>query len=321
MLLFVGVYLFYSMGFRFSSIASAITDCLLFLLCIYAGRWLCNSWYLKNKLVFFAGYTLLTILLIACVKWILFKYIFNHPYAGFLELSREIMPFFLVGLVLGILLKLIRASLQKELLDAHIKTEQKAIEFNLLQAQLSPHFLFNVLNNLYGISINEQERIPGLLLKLSGLLRYTVYGAKKPFVLLKDEVEYIRNYIEFEQIRISDRLNLVTDIVSVSNLNIKIAPQVLIVFIENAFKHSKNSLEHEIEIIISLKIIDNFICLHVSNSYQKKKVTATQLNESSGLGLVNTIQRLDLLYGSDYEMTQDLTNEHYNVNLRLKIIE
>ena len=101
--------------------------------------------------------------------------------------------------------------MQKELQEARAKAQQKESEFNLLQSQLSPHFLFNVLNNLYGISIEEHQRIPGLLLKLSNLLRYSVYGFKKQFVMLTEEVDYIKNYIEFEQIRISDRLVLTTD--------------------------------------------------------------------------------------------------------------
>jgi sensor histidine kinase YesM len=140
-------------------------------------------------------------------------------------------------------------------------------------------------------------------------------------VHLKDELEYIKNYIEFEQIRISDRLNLVTDIAQVSSPDIKIAPQVLIVFIENAFKHSKNTFNPGIDIDISLKITGNFICFMVSNSYHVEKGASDILNESSGLGLVNTIKRLNLLYGDDYELKQDAENGSYHVNLRLKIKE
>ena len=211
--------------------------------------------------------------------------------------------------------------MQKELQDANIRAEQKESQFSLLQSQLSPHFLFNVLNNLYGISIEEHKRIPSLLLKLSDLLRYSVYSAKKPFVPLKEELEYIRNYIEFEQIRMSDRLNLITDIEHVNNNDIKIAPLILIVFVENAFKHSKNTLSQDIDIDISLKITGNFIFFLVSNSYHTEKSGDNLLNESSGLGLANTIKRLDLLYGNDYVLKQDIENGLYQIDLRLKIKE
>jgi LytS/YehU family sensor histidine kinase len=229
------------------------------------------------------------------------------------------MPFFVIGLVMGILLKIIRASMQKELQDAHIQTAQKAMEFSLLQSQLSPHFLFNVLNNLYGISIEEHQRVPPLLLKLSGLLRYAVYGAKKPFVSLKEELVYIRNYIEFEQIRVSDRLVIQTDIAQTINPDIQIAPLILIVFIENAFKHAKNSLNQKIYISLSLKISGNFIYFTAVNSYRDEKKEDSMPDESSGLGLANTIKRLDLLYGNDYQLKQYAENDQYHVELTLKM--
>ncbi len=211
--------------------------------------------------------------------------------------------------------------MQRELHDAQIKAEQKESELNLLQSQLSPHFLFNVLNNLYGISINELERMPPLLLKLSNLLRYSVYGSKKTLVPLKEELDYIRDYIEFEQIRISDRLNLIVDLEPVDNSAIKVAAQVLIVFVENAFKHSKNTLSPQIEIIISLKIIDNFINFQVINSYSVEKNGDELLNENSGLGLANAIKRLDLLYGNDYWLKQYSESGFYHTKLNLKVKE
>jgi sensor histidine kinase YesM len=319
-LLLLGLYFLYRSGFRFETVP-ALTNCLFFLLCIYTGRWLCGFFYLRERFALFIGGSLSAFILLAVVEYLLVKYAFHHPYAGFLELLRGDMPFFLAGVVLGMLLKLISASMQRELQDAQIKAEQKESELNLLQSQLSPHFLFNVLNNLYGISIEEHERIPPLLLKLSNLLRYSVYGSKKPFVPLKDELDYIRDYIEFEQIRISDRLNLVSSIEPINSPEIMIAPQILIVFIENAFKHSKNTLSPEIEIIISLKIIGNFINLLVSNSYGQEKSDNNLLNENSGLGLANTIKRLDLLYGNDYRLKQHTENGSYYTELNLKIKE
>jgi sensor histidine kinase YesM len=316
-ILLLGVYFLRVSGFRFET-GQALVNCLFFLLCIYTGRWLCQFFYLCNRLMLFISASLSAFLLLAYIEYLLVKYAFHHPNAGFLELLRGDMPFFFAGVVLGMLLKLISASMQKEIRDAQIKAEQKESELNLLQSQLSPHFLFNVLNNLYGISITEPGRIPQLLLKLSGLLRYSVYGGKKSFVPLKDELDYISGYIEFEQIRMSDRLNLAAAIEKVSDPAIQIAPQVLIVFLENAFKHAKNTLNREIDVDISLKITDNFICLEVSNSYDRDKNGQDQAVESSGLGLPNTIKRLELLYGSDYKLEQYAENGLYHIELNLK---
>ncbi|HVW16455.1 MAG TPA: histidine kinase [Mucilaginibacter sp.] len=316
----LGVYLFYIAGFRFGSTAMVSLNCVFFLLQIYTGRWLCNRWYHKQQLLPLVVYALAATIAIDFADFLLMKYAFNHPDSDFVEFIYGSMPFYLVGLITGVLLKMVSFSVQKEIREAQIKADQKESEFNLLQSQLSPHFLFNVLNSLYGISIDEHERIPTLLLKLSSLLRYSVYGAKKQFVPLKDELEYIQNYIGFEQIRISDRLRLTTNIEPINNPQIKIAPLVLIVFVENAFKHAKNTLTPEIDIHLSLKITGNFIRFTVSNSYQTEKADNVGVNEGSGLGLENTIKRLGLLYGTDYKLEQMSGNGQYHVDLMLKIM-
>jgi sensor histidine kinase YesM len=319
-ILFLGIYFLYLSGFRFDNFVSAVVDCFFFLLCIYTGRWLCARWYLRSRVIYFLLFSLLAIVCLSFLKFILVKFVFSHPYADFIEVVRNAMPFFLIGLVMGVLLKLIRVSMQKELEDAQARTEQSQSELNLLKAQLSPHFLFNVMNNLYGISIDEPRRMPPLLLKLSDLLRYSVYGAKKTFVPLKEELEYMHNYIGFEQIRVSDRLLLDTNIVQVIDPDVKIVPLILIVFIENAFKHARNSLDKKIYIYISLKIDGDFIFFSVANSYDSKENKPVMPDENSGLGLANALKRLHLLYGRDYELKQEAGKEFYKIELKLKIV-
>ncbi|MBS1524469.1 MAG: histidine kinase, partial [Bacteroidetes bacterium] len=293
--------------------------CLLFLLYIYAGRWLCRKWYLSRQLPALVAYGSALIAGLAFTGFIFTKYVFDHPNAGFIEFLYGSIPFYTVGLITGVLVKLVSVSIQNEVREAQVKAEQKESEFNLLQSQLSPHFLFNVLNNLYGISIAEHQRIPPLLLKLSNLLRYSVYGAKKQFVPLKDEVEYIKNYIGFEQIRISDRLRLTMDLEQIDDPQIQIAPLILIVFVENAFKHAKNTLTKQVDISILLEITGNFVRFAVSNSYHPEKNENTMPGEDSGLGLQNTIKRLDLLYGNDYKLMRQEEGGLYHVELILKV--
>ena len=319
LLFYAGTWSLNAAGFRFGYVSLIFARFVFFLLCIYSGRWLCTNLYLKNKLLSFLFCSVFCCFIIALLWWLVLVYVFNNKYAGFIEVLVSIMPFFIIGIVLGMLLKIIRATMQKELRDAQFATEQKQSELSLLQSQLSPHFLFNTLNNLYGISITQHERVPALLLKLSDLLRYTVYDTKKSFVPLAEEILYINNYIDFEKIRISDRLLLQTDIENVADPGIKVSPMVLIVFIENAFKHAKNTLEQKIYIDISLKISDSFIMFSVVNSYGNVKESNSILSESSGLGLANTVKRLDLLYGEDYTLKQTAENDVYTVQLTLKI--
>ena len=187
----------------------------------------------------------------------------------------------------------------------------------LLQSQISPHFLFNTLNNMYGLSITQHEKIPALLLKLSDLLRYSVYDANKAYVPVKDELAYINNYIDFEKMRIGERLSLTTDFEDFSTMTAKIAPMLLIVFIENAFKHSKNSTNDHIFIHITLKTWSNRLLFTCVNSYSSGQSKA--MNEHSGFGLENAKKRLELLYSTEHHLVIEESDDTYKVMLQLKI--
>jgi LytS/YehU family sensor histidine kinase len=292
--------------------------CLFFLACIYLGRALCVQFYLRNKPFHFSLYTVLSLMAIIIIWPLVAKKVFHSP-EQIIEFSVTTLPFFIIGLVMGIFIKLIRASIQKQIQEAQVNAEQKQSELNLLQSQLSPHFLFNTLNNIYGISITQHERVPALLLKLSSLLRYSVYDTKKQFIPLTEELEYIHNYISFEKLRLSDRLVLQTAIQRINDPRITIAPMVLIVFIENAFKHARNTLDEKIYIDIDLNVTGNSIVFSVRNSYSESKQENSISQAGSGLGLPNTIRRLNLLYEENYKLDQFITDNMYIVQLRLKI--
>ncbi|HMF70908.1 MAG TPA: histidine kinase, partial [Flavitalea sp.] len=195
---------------------------------------------------------------------------------------------------------------------------QKQSELELLRSQLSPHFLFNTLHNLYGLSVTEPSAIPPLLIKLADLLRYSVYETRKEFVLLQDELAYIYNYIDLEKIRLGDRLECVADINMNNYKDVKIAPLILITFIENAFKHAKDSVEEKIYIAISLNINQGEICFTILNSHRDQVTQKKGISEASGQGLPNTIRRLDLLYPNKYSLFQQKELNMYRVELKLK---
>lgn len=225
--------------------------------------------------------------------------------------------FMVSNVSLGILIKVVRAIGREELREALSEAAHSKGELQLLQSQLSPHFLFNTLNNLYGLSITQHEKIPPLLLKLADLLRYSVYDAGEMFVPLKDELAYIENYIEFEKIRIGDRLALTNDIEKVTETSIRIAPMLLIVFIENAFKHSKNTADEKIYIDISLKTWNGLILFAVKNSRGEAKEEVRIFEKNSGFGLPNVTKRLELLYPNEHELTINEEPATYQVILRL----
>ncbi|MDN3659162.1 histidine kinase [Ferruginibacter paludis] len=298
-------------------VATAATMC--FIAGIFAGRYLAQIWTHQLKSAPNGVIVLLVTIIIACIGWLFFHA--DFPLQGRVAINLILfwLPFAVCSLALGMLIKIVRAYTQNRLREAEAAAAQNKSELHLLQSQLSPHFLFNTLNNMYGLSLTEHEKIPPLLLKLSDLLRYTVYEANEVFVPLKDELNYIDNYIAFEQIRLGDRLVLNMDIEPVTSADIKIAPMLLIVFIENAFKHSRNSAAQQIFITISLKIWGNLILFSVKNSQSKEKEERPQIDKHSGFGLASVRIRLDLLYPGEHQLTIDNAEELYTVMLQLKM--
>jgi sensor histidine kinase YesM len=286
---------------------------------IYAGRYLSLLWtgrgaIIPNKRLMGLAITVIVSAILAALA-AQFILAIRAPFLGFILIGLPLLAF---SISLGMLIKMVRTNIKNRLQDARASAEQSQSELKLLQSQLSPHFLFNTLNNIYGISLSQHEKVPTLLLKLSSLLRYSVYDAKELYVPLKNELEYISNYIEFEKIRNGDKLVLGTSIEIDYNPDAKIAPLLLIVFIENAFKHAKNTTEHKIYIDIVIKTWGNFILFSVRNSNDGVKHESAILNKDSGFGLDNVAKRLDLLYWKEYDLKIEDQLGFYTVMLQVK---
>lgn len=287
--------------------------------CIYIGRHLATIWSARRRDIPKNVLNELAIAIAVCFVWLFIHADFQfHDFPG-INLLLYWIPFLAIGLCTGSLIKLFRMSTRKELEAAKTQAAQSQSELHLLQSQLSPHFLFNTLNNMYGLSITQHEKIPQLILKLSDLLRYSVYEANETYVPLKDELAYIHNYIDFEQLRIGDRLELKTDIESIAGTDIRIAPMLLIVFIENAFKHSKNTAEPKVFIEIRLKIWGNSILFYLKNSHSHSAANESTMEKHSGFGLANVKKRLQLLYPKQHDLVIENEATYYTVNLRLNL--
>lgn len=287
---------------------------------IYAGRFISQLWISKHQHVPVWILILLPLIMITSS----FAAIF---FAGsLLRHGHNALYWFFFGFPLllfcistGMFIKLIRVRITQQLQEARTAAAQSQSELQLLQSQLSPHFLFNTLNNMYGISITQHEKIPALLLKLADLLRYSVYDVKELFVPLQDELAYIHNYIEFEKIRVGERLELTLDLADAAHIHGKIAPMLLITFIENAFKHSKTTGNKKITVDIRLKQQGNYILFTVNNSYESRKSELAAREKHSGLGLQNVQQRLALLYPGAFDLQIADQPPFYSIMLRLKL--
>ncbi|SEB05629.1 sensor histidine kinase [Pedobacter hartonius] len=299
------------------AVSFASTVC--FILGVFAGRYISQFWSATLKSLPKMEVLGLATLIVICIGWLFFHADFPLEGRTGINLMLFWVPFAMISILSGILIKVIHSVTENQLQEAQSIATHSKSELHLLQSQLSPHFLFNTLNNMYGLSITDHQKIPDLLLKLSELLRYSVYDATETYVPLKDELTYISNYIEFEKIRIGDRLALSTDVEEIGNANIKIAPMMLIVFIENAFKHSKNTTDQQIFIDIKLKTWGNSILFSVRNSYGKEEQETTHFNKNSGLGLANVSKRLELLYSNAHMINIQSDALYYNVDLQLKM--
>jgi sensor histidine kinase YesM len=194
------------------------------------------------------------------------------------------------------------------------KQRRIELELEFLKSQISPHFLFNTMNNLYGLSVVKSELLPPLMLQLSDLLRYSLYETNQTFVPLEKEINYIKNYIDLEKIRIGDRLELSMNIDDTDINDVKIAPIVLIVFVENAFKHSRNIIDKKIKISFDLEVTNGWITFTTKNNY-----AAQEKDINSGIGLENIKKRLEYLYPNQYLLNIDTTDNIYTSIIKLKV--
>lgn len=285
---------------------------------IYAGGFLVRVGIFQKHNQVEVLVTRLLLVIIICTICVALGIEFRPENRLVLSLLLAGLPYIICSVAGGMLAQTILSNVSNRLTKANVTAEHSRSELRLLQSQLSPHFLFNTLNNLYGLSIKRNEMLPALLLKLSDLLRYSVYEAKELFVPLRDELNYIHNYIDFEKIRIGNVLVINVHIDDIGQAPLEIASMVFIVFIENAFKHAKNTLDKHIYIDIELKLDGNRLDFMVRNSFSEQANDESVVNEHSGIGLSNTVRRLDLLYGKKYKLDQKINGGFYTINLTLE---
>lgn len=197
-----------------------------------------------------------------------------------------------------------------------LEIEKIKSELSFLKAQFQPHFLFNTLNNIYSLTINNSQQAGKSILQLSGLLRYVLYESETEKVDLQKEINYLHDYIELEKIRFSSRMELSFN-VSGNITDKKIAPILLIPFLENAFKHASNKLYEKIWITIDLIVKERTLSFTVENSVFKEG--KTQMHDNySGIGLENVKRRLSLLY-ENYTLDNELKENYYHSFLRIPL--
>ncbi|WP_396635845.1 sensor histidine kinase [Maribacter sp. R77961] len=201
-----------------------------------------------------------------------------------------------------------------------LERRQLKTELRFLRSQVSPHFFFNTLNNIYSLTLEKSDKAPEVILKLSELMRYLLYATKKRRQDLTNEIECIQNYIDLERIRFDDTLKI--DIHISGNLNgCSIAPMLLVPLVENCFKHGASKNIGQMKININLEVEDGQMTFKISNNIPNADRATNFPTRSGGIGLSNVKKRLELGYDdSDYDLSIFEEDQMFNVILKLKVI-
>lgn len=239
--------------------------------------------------------------------YFLYQRLFSGDLEAYLKVKEDI-PFFLFFLPIPILF--IVWVFEQWKWVQNLKAEQSKTELSLLRTQINPHFFFNTLNNLYALTIKNSKEAPEVILKLSDMMRYTIYEGEKETVKLIDEIEYLNNYIELHKIRYKKTVDISFkhDI----DTSLSIAPLLYIILLENAFKHGIETLTENAFIHINLYEDDDFIHFTIENNFDPKEIS-----EDKGIGLTNLKRRLSLIYPKKHKLIVDKTINTYKATLKI----
>lgn len=193
-------------------------------------------------------------------------------------------------------------------------------ELMFLRSQISPHFFFNTLNNIYSLALENSKKTPHIILKLSDLMRYLLYETKNKRISLKKEIMCMQNYLDLEKLRYDEQLELEVNVTG-DIKDKKIAPLLLLSFIENAFKHGANKRIGKVKIIINFNVIDDFLYFSISNPTPPPQEAQNNLIiKPVGIGIDNVKKRLKLGYNKeDYNLKIRNEANIFYVDLKIKI--
>ncbi|HMB64298.1 MAG TPA: histidine kinase [Eudoraea sp.] len=272
--------------------------------------------YKKKYLQFFLSVTVIVAIIIVVEELVLERIYFPDSrgkyFPGVVFSLLDVMP--VITILAGFKFAWDASTKQREV--ETLRTYVRESELQFLKSQINPHFLFNNLNNLYSYAIDKSPKTPSIILELSSVLRYMLYDCKENFVALPKEIEHLKNFTQLNELQIEERGKVTFQTENISS-EYRIAPLILTVFIENAFKHSTASQSKDIFIDIKIEVTHNgqleFEC---KNSFQPMGNTE---NLKTGIGLQNVKKRLQLLYPKAHELSITEGGDQYTVHLKMQL--
>lgn len=231
----------------------------------------------------------------------------------FVPFLTSISPFFFTKIIFSII-RFYSVSYKSERKTVHLEQEKLNLERDFLKAQLNPHFLFNTLNNLYGLSLRKDTQTPEVITQLSEMMRYTLYESNTERVPLKKELHYLQNYVQLEKMRYKRDACIVSEIDDSNVTNQHVAPLLTFTFVENAFKYGlKKKNEGFIKLYISIK--DDIFYFSIQNDKKEKQ----KVSPVGGIGLENAKKRLELLYPGKHNLAIEDNGKIFFVELTINL--
>ncbi len=222
---------------------------------------------------------------------------------------------FLFILACSIAYKTIRDKITADNLAKEKENENLKTELSLLRSQVSPHFMFNVLNNMVTLARKQSDLLEPSLIKLSSLMRYMLYETDEEKVSLEKETDYLQSYIDLQRQRFSKKV-VINVMLNPADRSYDIEPMLLIPFVENAFKHGTGLIEHpQIDIVLNAE--KNKLHFMVSNKYDPASIEVK--DKASGIGLTNVQRRLNLLYPKHHTLDINKKEGMFVVTLQINL--
>ena len=193
-----------------------------------------------------------------------------------------------------------------------LKRDKAKMEMLHLKSQVNPHFFFNTLNNLYGLVEKDPGKAQALILKLSDMMRYSIYEGQNEWVTLEEEVAYLQNYIALHEDRYHKKVQIDFH-TTIDDQDYKIMPLLLILLVENAFKHGVEKLRNDAYVDIELVAQKGRIDFSIINNYDPEESNG----QPDGIGISNLKRRLEIGYKKDFDLLINMKDETFQVHLSL----
>ncbi|WP_443947234.1 sensor histidine kinase [Pedobacter sp. AW1-32] len=273
------------------------------------------AFFYKKKYFLYAFSILLCLCIAMAVHSLLFTSLLHNLEFNFLRSIWFNIPTFLLTIAASTAFTMIADKIQEEKITLQRDQETMKTELSFLRSQISPHFIFNILNNIVALVRLKSNELEPTVMKLSGLMQYMLYETDEEKVSIKTETEYLKAYVDLQKQRFGKKVAIETIFDTESDYD-EIEPMLLIPFIENAFKHGVGRID-EPKIISYLKTENERLIFSVKNKYNP------DVNEvkdaSSGIGLANVSRRLKLLYDRNHKLEIEKKDGWFIVNLTLNL--